>query len=333
MDIGSLYHTETAANGPCRAIMKFMQNLTIELRPTEFSQIIGNTETVAAIQTQIESGNIPTAFLFSGVSGTGKTTLAGIVAKAVQGKDFDGEPEIRNVNAADTRGIDDIRELVSRIDYLPLVGKYRVVILNEAQQLTDAAQNVLLDPMEKKNSPTVFIITTTDSQKIIPALKKRCMSYTLRGLTSTEREKLVSKCLDVLHSFEDQNVLLSAMDKVGMDSPRDIVNAAERFCTGIQADECVQNIDADPELQGVLKSVMSGKWTLAAPALLKVKASEAGNLRTMIASSMRFKLLTSGNDALANALKAFTLYQSVNSGCDLGALTSIIWDYCKKASQ
>jgi DNA polymerase III delta prime subunit len=312
--------------------MIFMQNLTIELRPQNFSQVIGNKEIVAALQSQIESGNIPTAFLFSGASGTGKTTLAGIVAKAVQGKDFDGEPEVLNINAADTRGIDDIRELVSRINYVPMVGKYRIIILNEAQQLTDAAQNVLLDPMEKKNSPTIFIITTTDPQKLIPALKNRCMSFNLKGLDSDEIQFLVNKVLLKLESFETSDKILDAIDSVGMTAPRDIIRSIELYASGLPADECVQNTGADPELQSVVKSVMSGKWTSASQALMKVKASDANALRTMIASSMRFKLLKEGGDTPASCLKELALYSSPNSGCDLGALTGIIWNYCRKMS-
>jgi len=333
MDIGSLYHAQTAAKPSDRAIMKFMQNLTIELRPQNFSQVIGNKDVVAALQAQIESGNIPTAFMFSGASGTGKTTLAGIVAKLVQGKDFDDEPEILSINAADTRGIDDIRELVSRTDYLPLVGNYRVIILNEAQQLTDAAQNVLLEPMEKKNSPTIFIVTTTDPQKLIPALRNRCMSFNLKGLDSDDIQILVDKVLIKMDSFETSDKILDAIQSVGMTAPRDIIRSTELYANGLPADECVQNVDSDPELKSIVASCMSGKWTLASQALLKAKASDSNALRTMISSSMRFQLLKYGNDTLASTLRELALYSSVNSGCDLGALTGIIWNYCRKANQ
>jgi DNA polymerase-3 subunit gamma/tau len=307
-----------------------MQNLSIELRPKTFSEVIGNKKVVSALRTQIESGNIPTSFMFSGESGTGKTTLAGIVAKAVQGKDFDGEPEVKNINAADTRGIDDIRELVSRVDYLPLVGKYSIIILNEAQQLTDAAQNVLLDPMEKKNSPTIFIITTTDPKKLLPALKNRCMSFQLTGLNKEERKELVNDVLAAIPSFEDPDVLLSAMDKANITAPRDIVMMAEKYANGISADMAVQNPEVSSELSDIAALVCSGKWNSVAPLLKNVKPADSKNLRTVLSAYMRNRLLSNPSDAPANFLKELALYQTVEAGCDLGALIAVIYSYCKK---
>lgn len=307
-----------------------MQNLIIELRPTDFSQVIGNKEVIAALKSQLESGRVPTAFLFSGASGHGKTTLSEILAREVQGADFTDTPEVRRLNAADTNGVDDMRELVSRTDYLPMTGKYRVIIIDEAQQLTTQAQQVLLIPMEKVNSPTIFIICTTDPQKLLPTLKNRCTSYQLKGLTRTEREELVTKVLDILHSFEDQNLLLSAMDSVGMVSPRDVVNAAEKYANGLSADICVHNIESDSELTTLCSVVMSGKWTSVSPLLKNIKPSQSKDLRNLLSSYMRSKMFSFPSDTLANTLREFALYQTMELGCDLGALTGIIWSYCKK---
>lgn len=309
-----------------------MQNLIIELRPTDFSQVIGNKEVIAALKSQLDSGRVPTAFLLSGNSGHGKTSIAEILAREVQGADFTGTPEVRRLNAADTNGVDDMRELVSRTDYLPMIGKYRVIIIDEAQQLTTQAQNVLLIPMENVNSPTIFIICTTDPQKLLPALKGRCTSYQLKGLTRTEREELVIKSLDTLHSFEDQNLLLSAMDSVGMVSPRDVVNATEKYANGLSADICVQNIEADSELTTLCSAVMSGKWISVSPLLKSIKPSQSKDLRNLLSSYMRSKMFSFPSDTLANSLKEFALYQTVELSCDLGALTGIIWNYCRKTS-
>ena len=168
----------------------------LKYRPRKLQSVIGQESAVTQLAGMLKSGRVPNAIMFSGPSGTGKTTLARIVARylnCAEGnacgkcdscKHGDNHPDILELNAADKRGIDDIRALIAKANYQPRYKK-RVFVIDEFQGLTDPAQQAMLIPMESPPKHTLWCICTTDPQKILKAVMTRCTKVVL-GLPSAD---------------------------------------------------------------------------------------------------------------------------------------------------
>lgn len=174
-------------------------------RPNAFSEFIGQEHIVQTITNAISSGLLSHSYLFSGPRGSGKTTLARLLAKAVNCQERKkGEAESCNqcssckeiaegrsmdlieIDAASHRGIDDIRELRDGIRFVPTRAKYRVFILDEAHQFSKDASNALLKTLEEPPAHAIFILATTEIHKMIPTIISRCQRFDFRKLTLSE---------------------------------------------------------------------------------------------------------------------------------------------------
>jgi len=163
-------------------------------RPQDFDEVVGQEAIVRTLKNAISSGQVRQAYLFAGPRGTGKTSLARILAKGlncVQGPtptpDKICNPcvtiangtslDVIEMDAASQRGIDDIREIRERVVLQPAEGRYKVYILDEAHQLTDAAWNALLKLIEEPPPHLVFVFCTTDLSKVLPTVRSRCQTF------------------------------------------------------------------------------------------------------------------------------------------------------------
>ena len=172
-------------------------------RPQLFSEIVGQGHVTKTLANAIKSNRVAQAYIFSGVRGVGKTTAARILAKALNcAKGITAEPDntcdscreisagtsldVLEIDAASNRGIDQIRELREMVRYAPAASRYKVVILDEAHQLTDEASNALLKTLEEPPDRVVFVLATTQPEDLADTIKSRAQLFQFRSLTFQE---------------------------------------------------------------------------------------------------------------------------------------------------
>jgi DNA polymerase III subunit gamma/tau len=172
-------------------------------RPQTFSEIVGQQHVTRTLANAIQSNRVAHAYIFSGVRGVGKTTAARILAKALNcAKGPTAEPDnncdsckaisdgnsldVLEIDAASNRGIDQIRELREMVRYAPAASRYKVVILDEAHQLTDEASNALLKTLEEPPERVIFILATTRAEDLVETIKSRAQLFQFRSLTFQE---------------------------------------------------------------------------------------------------------------------------------------------------
>lgn len=146
-------------------------------RPTSFSDVRGQDHIVKVLKGAIEKKTIPHAMLFSGTRGTGKTTLARIFAKEIGVSDID----LYEIDAASNRGIDDIRALREAVHTLPYESEKKVYIIDEVHMLTKEAFNALLKTLEEPPSHVIFILATTEEEKLLDTILSRCQVFSMRS--------------------------------------------------------------------------------------------------------------------------------------------------------
>jgi DNA polymerase-3 subunit gamma/tau len=160
-------------------------------RPTRFKDFVGQDGSVLSLSKQVSKGSVPHVMLFTGPSGVGKTTLARIVAAKLGCESSD----LKELNAADVRGVDAVRGIGAQIHTLPLHGKSRMWILDEVHQQTKDAQTALLKMLEDYPPHVYFALATTHPDKLLPAVKTRCTTIALRSLNLEELTAVVQRVM------------------------------------------------------------------------------------------------------------------------------------------
>ena len=171
-----------------------------KFRPDSFEDVKGQEAIVTTLKNQIKSNRVGHAYLFCGTRGTGKTTIAKIMAKAVNCENpVDGSPcgecemckkisaansmNVIEIDAASNKGVDNIREIIDEVTYSPTEGKYKVYIIDEVHMLSAGAFNALLKTLEEPPAYVIFILATTESHKIPITILSRCQRYDFKRIS------------------------------------------------------------------------------------------------------------------------------------------------------
>jgi DNA polymerase-3 subunit gamma/tau len=230
-------------------------------RPQAFAEVVGQRHVTQTLENAIKTNRVAHAYIFSGVRGVGKTTTARILAKAlncVKGptatpcNECDSCREITagtsldvlEIDAASNRGIDQIRELREMVRYAPAGGRYKVVILDEAHQLTDEASNALLKTLEEPPDKVVFVLATTQAEDLVDTIKSRAQLFQFRSLAFNEIVDALERIAKA-EKLEIDSGALAVLARAAEGSLRDALSLLEQaiaYCGDTITDTAVREL-------------------------------------------------------------------------------------------
>jgi DNA polymerase III subunit gamma/tau len=231
-------------------------------RPQGFDEVVGQEAVVRTLQNAIEHGQLRQAYLFAGPRGTGKTSMARILAKALNCAGTPGPSatpdktcpvclaiangtslDVVEMDAASQRGIDDIREIRERVVLQPVEGRYKIYILDEAHQLTDAAWQALLKLIEEPPPHLLFVFCTTELQKVLATVRSRCQTFVFQRPRLPDVVKLLRRVAEG-EGIQAQDSALSLIARAARGSFRDAVSTLDQLASATN-----NSIDAQSVLQ------------------------------------------------------------------------------------
>lgn len=289
-------------------------------RPSSLTEVVGQATAVKTLAGYFKKNKLPQALLFSGPSGTGKTTLARIIAKMLK-----AEPpyDFFEINGADDRGIDTIRELKRKAEYSPMKATRQVIYLDEGHQLTPAAQTALLKITEDIPKQVQFIIATTHPDKLIATLRSRFTAIPLKPLshkdtleliqrvTQSEKMVLTGTVADLLAEKADGSgrvalTLLESLQQLSSEKEQ------TEFLNGMTDVESIKAIEI---ARGLFKGIGWNQMKV----LLKDLSDDVETVRMVVLGYMNSILLNSANERAAAIMEQFLFpfYDSKKPGLTL----------------
>ena len=286
-------------------------------RPSTFEEVAGQEHIVKTLQNALATGKLAHAYLFAGPRGTGKTTMAKLLAKALNCDEGIGHqcnqcknckaiiegthPDVLELDAASNNGVDEIRELIDKVKYGTILGRYKVYIIDEVHMLSTGAFNALLKTLEEPPEHVIFILATTEPHKILPTILSRCQRYDFTKLSDVDIKNRLKSVLEkegVAYNDEAIDIIISLADG-GMRDALSILDQVLAY-SGNKLD--VQDIldifalESKEEKMGLLNAIINKDVT-----------DVLGRINRYVSLGTDIKRLT---DDLLLILKDILIYQS-----------------------
>src|SRR5574344_2830890 len=207
------------------------RSLYLTYRPQTFKEVAGQSTIVKTLENALTSGKIAHAYLFAGPRGTGKTTMARLLAKALNCDEGIGKqcnkcsnclsisegshPDVIEIDAASNNGVDQVRDLIEKVKYAPIKGKYKVYIIDEVHMMSTGAFNALLKTLEEPPENVIFILCTTEPYKVIPTIISRCQRFDFSKIDDKDMKwKLLEVLKDEKATYDEDgvNAIISLAD-------------------------------------------------------------------------------------------------------------------------
>jgi len=277
-------------------------SLYIEYRPQEWDEIVGNKETVEAIENMLKKGNPPHSYLLTGGTGCGKTTVARILANKL------GCTEA-NFRELAPRKIDEIRSIIGSSKYKPMDGSDCAVwYLDEIHLAGKDAQDTLLKILEDTPNHVYFILSTTDPQKLAAPVKGRCMTFDMKVLSDREMLKLLAKIVRAEGDKLDRIVYEQIIDDA-QGHPRNAIQVLEKVLNTDEdnrleiAKSMAEQVNESIELCRAL--IKQENWKKVSGILTGLKAQEPESIRRVVLGYCTTILLKGSNDTAAMIIEYF----------------------------
>ena len=279
-------------------------------RPADFDEVVGQETVVRTLRNAVAQDKISHAYLFCGPRGTGKTTTARILARAINGRTAStgatalGEADdlgfdLVEIDAASNRGIDDIRELRERANYRPGSARFKVYLIDEVHQLTGAAADALLKTLEEPPPHVVFILATTDPEALKPTILSRCQRFDFRRVGVDDmvlRLRAIAEAEGI--EIPDEALRLIAREATG--SLRDGVNLLDQVwvtcgsSVSLEAAQEALGLSPDARAMELASAALRGELPegLAVLSAAQEDAIDFGRFKRQVVTHLRHALLT-----------------------------------------
>lgn len=286
-------------------------------RPQTFKDVAGQEHITRTLQNAIKENKIAHAYLFAGPRGTGKTTIAKILAKAINctGENapcdkcdnckaitFGDHPDVIEIDAASNNGVDEVRDLIDKVKYAPINGKYKVYIIDEVHMMSQGAFNALLKTLEEPPAHIVFILATTEPHKILPTIISRCQRFDFKRVDDKDIISRLKYVLDQENKNYEEDALIK-IAKLADGGMRDALSILEQ-CLAFDNELTINNIN---QIYGLLSN--ENKIKLIKLLLKKDMKGVLKTLDDMLNSSVDLKRLTQD---LIDVLKDIIIYKNTH---------------------
>lgn len=321
--------------------------LSLSFRPKTLDSMVGLRRTASLIRNHAKK-RPPKAWMFIGESGAGKTSIARILAVSLQcthSKRF-GNPceacykdqsqfDIIEINASDASTKEELRAVTEGWNNYPKPGsKKRVYILDEAQRMSDASQNLLLKYFEDAPKTTVWMVCTTDPQKLLPAMHRRCVVLSVPPLKEKSIRILVRRAIAFAESDMPGDVLCDALMEESVTSPGRIVMAVEKYLAGETPEKAVQ-FGSVVDTYSVCRAMIKGDWNQVRMEMADAKPEDAVLVQVSVASYLRAILVGEAGYSDRSAATATCILRLASLGqmpdkLKLSAVSAILYQVCKE---
>lgn len=247
------------------------QALYRKYRPTNFDEVVGQTHIIQTLKNAIIQNRIAHAYLFCGPRGTGKTSIAKIFAKTLNCTNSQdapcgvcenckmaangSHPDIIEIDAASNNGVDEVRNLIDKVKYAPMQGKYKIYIIDEVHMMTSGAFNALLKTIEEPPAHVIFIFATTEPNKVLPTIISRCQRFDFNKVSMHDiKYRLSVVCKNEGIEIDENGLtLIAQLADGGMRDALSILDQCVAYCSS--------HIDVDDirKIYGVVTSEDIGK--------------------------------------------------------------------------